>query len=523
MASNEFSLQMAVQQIQLQQKESMERMDVLKEQHKQWQAAVEDLLARVNSISLPQVSLKTERPEPPSGDLPEVRDSEWDEFAADSPKMSMDTRRSEDTSRELARTSNSKNKKLEISKGPLQKLVHEVMHDHHDPAHLVGMGCCLESRRALYKFVNSKWFEYVTGTIIMANMIMIGVETEASLYADEDLEWSGWVERAFLGVYTLELLLRFVAGGTKIFWNGWFLLDLFLVCVGILALVVAPVFGDALDGVQKVLVVRGLRLLRLARALRMVGHFKVIWRLVYGVLTAGHTILSVVCLMILWLFICGCCAIEFIRNDAHLLHHPLTRPIVMENFGSLPRSILTLLQFATADSIAQVYFPLIMERPGLVLFFMPILLIFSIALMNLVTAVLVEHALEHAAHEAESERLKTKQKIKAALPALLDIFQKLDTDESGCITREEIENVSLDMLPPKLLETVSVDSMSDLFDLLDVDGGGQLTQSEFVEGLLNLVLLDVPIWTLQSLKLLRLIRNVTTQIDEDLKSIKAAR
>ena len=42
-------------------------------------------------------------------------------------------------------------------------------------------------------------------------------------------------------------------------------------------------------------------------------------------------------------------------------------------------------------------------------------------------------------------------------------------------------------------------------------------------GLLNLVLLDVPIWTLQSLKLLRLIRNVTTQIDEDLKSIKAAR
>eukprot|EP00913_Durusdinium_trenchii_P018735 g17605.t1 len=421
------------------------------------------------------------------------------------------------------------------------------------------MGCCLESRRALYKFVNSKWFEYVTGTIIMANMIMIGVETEASLYADEDLEWSGWVERAFLGVYTLELLLRFVAGGTKIFWNGWFLLDLFLVCVGILALVVAPVFGDALDGVQKVLVVRGLRLLRLARALRMVGHFKVIWRLVYGVLTAGHTILSAspdqhtilihpkrrpdtpsedltvrdlgvgrAWRMILWLFICGCCAIEFIRNDAHLLHHPLTRPIVMENFGSLPRSILTLLQFATADSIAQVYFPLIMERPGLVLFFMPILLIFSIALMNLVTAVLVEHALEHAAHEAESERLKTKQKIKepcgdAALPALLDIFQKLDTDESGCITREEIENVSLDMLPPKLLETVSVDSMSDLFDLLDVDGGGQLTQSEFVEGLLNLVLLDVPIWTLQSLKLLRLIRNVTTQIDEDLKSIKAAR
>ena len=68
------------------------------------------------------------------------------------------------------------------------------------------------------------------------------------------------------------------------------------------------------------------------------------------------------------------------------------------------------------------------------------------------------------------------------MPALLDIFHRLDTDESGCITREEIAHVPLDMLPPKLLETVSVDSMTDLFELLDVDGGGTLTQNEFVEG-----------------------------------------
>ena len=72
--------------------------------------------------------------------------------------------------------------------------------------------------------------------------------------------------------------------------------------------------------------------------------------------------------------------------------------------------------------------------------------------------------------------------LEAALPALLDIFHRLDTDESGCITREEIAHVPLDMLPPKLLETVSVDSMTDLFELLDVDCGGTLTQNEFVEG-----------------------------------------
>ena len=39
-------------------------------------------------------------------------------------------------------------------------------------------------------------------------------------------------------------------------------------------------------------------------------------------------------------------------------------------------------------------------------------------LMNLVTAVLVENALENAAQEAESERLQLKHKIKGALPTL---------------------------------------------------------------------------------------------------------
>ncbi|CAJ1435623.1 unnamed protein product [Effrenium voratum] len=150
----------------------------------------------------------------------------------------------------------------------------------------------------------------------------------------------------------------------------------------------------------------------------MVGHFKVIWRLVYGILTAGHTMLSVVALIALGLWVCGCVAIEIITKDPDLASDLRTEQIVEENFGTLGRSCLTLLQFATLDSIAQVYFPLIMVKEWLLFFFLPIMLFLSIALMNLVTAVLVEHALEHAAHEAETERLKTKQKIKERVKAL---------------------------------------------------------------------------------------------------------
>ena len=64
----------------------------------------------------------------------------------------------------------------------------------------------------------------------------------------------------------------------------------------------------------------------------------------------------------------------------------------------------------------------------------------------------------------------------------------------------------VDVLPPKVLQALCADTWEELFEYLDVDGTGTLSQAEFVEGLLNLCLLDMPIATVQTLKLLQLIR-----------------
>lgn len=75
---------------------------------------------------------------------------------------------------------------------------------------------------------------------------------------------------------------------------------------------------------------------------------------------------------------------------------------------------MTFIQFATLDDISEVYYPLIMEKPYLAAFFLPMVVFISIGLMNLVTATLVENAMKTAAMEAEEERLKLKKKIKGA-------------------------------------------------------------------------------------------------------------
>ena len=101
-----------------------------------------------------------------------------------------------------------------------------------------------------------------------------------------------------------------------------------------------------------------------------------------------------------------------------------------------------------------------------------------------------------------------------ALPVLIGIFQTIDTDHSGLITREEVSHVPIDILPPRVLEAVCVDNMEDIFDLLDVDDSGFLTQMGFVEGLLNLSLLDMPMWTLQNLRLLKLVNSRVSSIEQ---------
>ena len=260
----------------------------------------------------------------------------------------------------------------------------------------------------LARIVDSLAFEYLTGFIIFANMIVIGAEAELALLG-RDTTWATEIERSFLAIYTFELFLRICAGGFGIFKSAWSCLDLFLVVVGIMALVVAPSLESSEgDEWERVLIVRGLRLLRLARVLRTLRRLQVVWRLVSGLLSAWDTMASTMGLILLWLYIFGCVATEIITNDPQLRGNANTAAIIETNFGSVPRATLTLLQFVTMDAIAEVYFPLVVEKPILIIYFLPLLMFLSIGLMNLVTAVLVDHALRQSSLEAEAERDKKK-------------------------------------------------------------------------------------------------------------------
>eukprot|EP00439_Symbiodinium_sp_Y106_P060048 s4149_g8.t2 len=87
------------------------------------------------------------------------------------------------------------------------------------------------------------------------------------------------------------------------------------------------------------------------------------------------------------------------------------------------------------------------------------------------------------------------------------MFESLDVNQDGTVSLEEFMQMSVDVFPQELFDNSSVSSLQELFEILDISGKGFLSQSEFVEGLLNMFLLDVPIHTIQILRLLRILES----------------
>ena len=69
---------------------------------------------------------------------------------------------------------------------------------------------------------------------------------------------------------------------------------------------------------------------------------------------------------------------RLIAKDADLRAHPTLGILVEQNYNGLSRSFLTLLQFVTLDGIANVSYPLMLEKPYLGMLFFPILIFISI-------------------------------------------------------------------------------------------------------------------------------------------------
>jgi hypothetical protein len=255
------------------------------------------------------------------------------------------------------------------------------------------------------------------------------------------------------------------------------------------------------------MIFRILRLLRVVRAIRTVDFLQPLWKLVSGLGGAIATLSCTILVIAFILYIFACIGGEVIAQNTGLKNSDdaIIKDLMQENFSSMSRIMLTLVQFTTAD-ITDIYFPLVTEQPWLSLYFGMAYLVITILLMNLVTAVLVEDAIARSAEDATMKQRRLRKKLNQYIPELKRIFEQIDHDDTGDISMEELLEWEVPaglQVSDDVKEVLKAENLESAYECFDADNSGLVSQEEFIEGGLAVLLKDAPQETTQLLQLVR--------------------
>eukprot|EP00747_Dinoflagellata_sp_TGD_P057739 gnl/TRDRNA2_/TRDRNA2_150792_c0_seq1.p1 gnl/TRDRNA2_/TRDRNA2_150792_c0~~gnl/TRDRNA2_/TRDRNA2_150792_c0_seq1.p1 ORF type:complete len:721 (+),score=115.27 gnl/TRDRNA2_/TRDRNA2_150792_c0_seq1:107-2269(+) len=343
-----------------------------------------------------------------------------------------------------------------------------------------------ERRQDAHEILTSSHFDIVIGVVITLNAITIGLE-QSFRVAGHDVTFFHVLEHMFLVVYAVELGLRFFVFGLSCLQDNWVRFDMLLVTSGVfINWILEPIMAHSqkAEAFGQLLVLRTVRLFRLGKAIRLLASFRELWMLIRGLMNSARTLMYTVILLCVILYIYGCIGVELITFSR--LNEPGVDPDFKEqcsdsHFTSLPVAMMTLIQFVTLDDMSMIYKPCIEKDWFLFFYFASLIAVVSVVLMNVITAVVVSSELEQALLDKQALKTHEEEEQRALIRNLRVMFRRLDEDQSGQLTRDEMNAVTgEDKIA--LCAAVGVDNPMEIFDALDVASTGAIGIEEFCNG-----------------------------------------
>jgi voltage-gated sodium channel len=265
-------------------------------------------------------------------------------------------------------------------------------------------------RARLAALILSQGFQRAVIGLILANAVLLGIETSASARAAAG-QLIAALDTVFLVLFTIEIGLRVYAFRWRFFRDPWGLFDFAVVAIAWL-----PATGP-------LAVLRALRVLRILRLISVVPSMR---RVVEAMLHALPGMGSILLLMLLMFYVAAVMATNLFGD------------ILPERFGTLGNSLFTLFQLMTLESWAEATVrPILEHQPYAWMFFVPFILVATFIVLNLFIGVIVDsiqtlrtegeaaaeakHAAEVAAAHAEREEiLRELRALRAEVAALRD-------------------------------------------------------------------------------------------------------
>ena len=340
-------------------------------------------------------------------------------------------------------------------------------------------------RYKIHLLLRGQWVDGIVGVVIVVNSITIGMQTSFEIEG-RDTTIFDQIEYVYVAIYTIELGLRVFASRWLCFQSGWVRFDALLVAVAYFSLIVEPLIRGMTNiplGILRIL--KMLRISRLLRAVRLIAQFRVMWELVRGLLNSMNMILSTCILMSFILYIYACIGLELLTKERD--HYDgMANDLIDYHFGDMYSFMLSLIQFSTFDSAAAIYIPLVYQEWYMLVYFISFMLVVGIALMNLLTALIIESSFEMTRNDKDVQQALKNEMLKKLLPRLLSLFRDLDKDGSGDISLDEIEDA-----PPEVRaemgKLLGDDQLEEIFRIIDFDGSGEIGIDEFFDNISKVV------------------------------------
>eukprot|EP00428_Durinskia_dybowskii_P034123 CAMPEP_0170256004 /NCGR_PEP_ID=MMETSP0116_2-20130129/27855_1 /TAXON_ID=400756 /ORGANISM="Durinskia baltica, Strain CSIRO CS-38" /LENGTH=546 /DNA_ID=CAMNT_0010507013 /DNA_START=75 /DNA_END=1711 /DNA_ORIENTATION=- len=345
-------------------------------------------------------------------------------------------------------------------------------------------------RKRADSIINSPQFDGSLALLIAINVVLVIIETNNAAQGVQDPTWLITASTVVMTIYLLELLLRIYVHRAQVLTDKYALIDAIVITVDILTNVFIDMIGD--DFPVPVVLLRIARVLKITRAVRLMALFPELHLMLRGMVFAAKSILWGVVMLLVLLSFWSILAVMFIHPvSQEMTEHGIWARADCDRcpraFESVQLSMLTLCQTLVAgDSWGMATLPIIEYNPMTALFFIPSLITVSLAVLNLILAVIVERANEA---KVVTERDEAEKKDKAFLTAserLYEICVELDGDNSGCLTYEELlEGFKTHQEFAALLRAMDIeqDDLEVVFSVLDQDGSGDVQYTEFVQQL----------------------------------------
>ena len=248
-------------------------------------------------------------------------------------------------------------------------------------------------RERVRSLIEDPRFDRVITVVIVANAVTFGLETSPAIVARFGA-LIAVVDRAALGVFVVELMMRLFVYRTRFFSDPWRVFD--FAVVGLALLPASGAFG----------ILRALRVLRVLRLVSMVPSMRGV---VGALLAALPGMASIIGLMALVLYLSAVIATKLFGE------------IAPEFFGSLGASLFTLFQVMTVEGWPDIARRVMTRSPHAWVFFVTYLLVATFMVLNLFIAVVV-----NAMQSQLGEELKAEEKVHTQL--ILDEVRALRSE-----------------------------------------------------------------------------------------------